>query len=182
MISAHSGNSIQMGIFVGLPARSMTQTAPSPRFGLQRCAGFYHEAGERGRRPEHLYYRRSGYCGRGCHHPDLHCGSRWGHFTGRHAVDFLPAELRPSRSCVEASVPSTVPQLSGAGLRCRRVAVLFLPGATSDATRFLAPHRSHQENKLEGLRQAPFADRSTSSSTSHGTPIGLLSRTTGCSG
>jgi len=28
-------------------------------------------------------------------------------------VDFLPAELRPSRSCVEASVPSTVPQLSG---------------------------------------------------------------------
>ena len=43
--------------------------------------------GERGRRPEHLYYRRSGYCGRGCHHPHVHCivpgggvspdGSRW---------------------------------------------------------------------------------------------------------
>jgi hypothetical protein len=29
-------------------------------------------------------------------------------------VDFLPAGLRPSRSCVEASFPSTVPQLSGA--------------------------------------------------------------------
>src|SRR6267154_5795850 len=82
--------------------------------------------------------------------------SRWGNFTGRHAVDFLPAELRPSCSFVEASVPSTVPQLSGAGLRCRRVAVLFLPGATSHATRLLAPHRSHQENKLEGLRQATF--------------------------
>src|ERR1700687_2618287 len=82
--------------------------------------------------------------------------SRWGHFTGRHAVDFLPAELRPSRSCVEASVPSTGPQLSGAGLRCRRGAVLSPPGATSHATRLLAPHRSHQENKLEGLRQAPF--------------------------
>jgi Putative transposase/Transposase zinc-binding domain len=63
--------------------------------------------------------------------------SRWGHFTGRHAVDFLPAELRPSRSCVEASVPSTVPQLSGAGLRFRRVAVFFLPGATSQRHAFL---------------------------------------------
>src|SRR6202030_3483330 len=45
------------------------------------------EAGERGRRPEHLYYRRSGYCGRGCHHPHVHMivpggglsfdGARW---------------------------------------------------------------------------------------------------------
>src|ERR1700739_2415536 len=43
--------------------------------------------GERGRRPEHLYYRRSGYCGRGCHHPHVHMivpgggisldGARW---------------------------------------------------------------------------------------------------------
>src|SRR5271165_134879 len=40
-----------------------------------------------GRGPEHLYYRRSGYCGRGCHHPHVHMvvpggglspdGSRW---------------------------------------------------------------------------------------------------------
>src|SRR6202035_5299485 len=40
-----------------------------------------------GRRPEHLYYRRSGYCGRGCHHPRVHMivpgggisldGTRW---------------------------------------------------------------------------------------------------------
>ena len=36
VISAHSGNSIQMGIFSRLPAGSMTQTAPSPRFGLRR--------------------------------------------------------------------------------------------------------------------------------------------------
>src|SRR5271169_1729234 len=83
-------------------------------------------------------------------------GSRWGHFTGRYAVDFLPAELLPSRSGVEASVPPAIPQISGAGLRCRRVAVLLLPGATSGARRLLAPHRSHQEHKLEGLRQATF--------------------------
>ena len=36
LISAHSGNSIQTGIFSRLPAGSMTQTAPSPRFGLRR--------------------------------------------------------------------------------------------------------------------------------------------------
>ena len=36
VISAHSGNSIQMGIFSRLPAGSMTQTAPSPRFGLRK--------------------------------------------------------------------------------------------------------------------------------------------------
>jgi transposase len=33
---AHSGNSIQTGIFSRLPAGSMTQTAPSSRFGLRR--------------------------------------------------------------------------------------------------------------------------------------------------
>jgi hypothetical protein len=71
-------------------------------------------------------------------------------------VDFLPAELRPSRSCVEASVPSTVPQLSGAGLRCRRVAVFFLPGATSQSTRLLAPHRSHQEINWKVYAKPPF--------------------------
>jgi hypothetical protein len=36
VISAHSGSSIQMGIFSRLPAGSMTQTAPSPRSGLRR--------------------------------------------------------------------------------------------------------------------------------------------------
>jgi hypothetical protein len=36
LIPAHSGNSIQTGIFSRLPAGSMTQTAPSPRFGLRR--------------------------------------------------------------------------------------------------------------------------------------------------
>src|SRR5215469_13992379 len=50
-------------------------------------AGSHHKAGERGRRPEHPFYPRSGYCGRGCHHPHLHCvvaggglsrdGTRW---------------------------------------------------------------------------------------------------------
>src|SRR5712671_5181569 len=57
---------------------------------------------------------------------------------------------------------NAVPQLSGAGLRCRRVAVLFLLGATAHATRLLAPHRCHQENKLEGLRQATFRRTGTS--------------------
>ena len=36
LISAHSGNSIQTGIFSRLPAGSITQTAPSPRFSLRR--------------------------------------------------------------------------------------------------------------------------------------------------
>ena len=36
LISAQSGDSIQTGIFSRLPAGSMTQTAPSPRFGLRR--------------------------------------------------------------------------------------------------------------------------------------------------
>jgi hypothetical protein len=36
LISAHSGNSIQTGIFSRFPAGSMTQTAPSLRFGLRR--------------------------------------------------------------------------------------------------------------------------------------------------
>src|SRR5215471_2919079 len=35
-------------------------------------AGSHHKAGERGRRPEHPFYPRSGYCGRGCHHPHVH--------------------------------------------------------------------------------------------------------------
>src|SRR5215469_2243057 len=52
-------------------------------------AGSHHKAGERGRRPEHPFYPRSGYCGRGCHHPHLHRivpgggisldGTRWVH-------------------------------------------------------------------------------------------------------
>src|SRR6202158_1105729 len=71
-------------------------------------------------------------------------------------MDFLPAEALPAHSCIEASIPSTVPQLSGAGLRCRRAAVLFLPGTTEDATLLLAPHRARQKNILEGLRQATF--------------------------
>ena len=36
MISAHSRDSIQTGIFSRRPLGSMTQTAPSPRFGLRR--------------------------------------------------------------------------------------------------------------------------------------------------
>jgi len=36
LISAQSGNSIQTGIFSRFPAGSMTETAPSPRFGLRR--------------------------------------------------------------------------------------------------------------------------------------------------
>ncbi len=33
----------------------------------------HREVGERGRRPEHPDCPGSGYCGRGCHHPHLHC-------------------------------------------------------------------------------------------------------------
>jgi hypothetical protein len=36
VISAHSGNSIQLGIFSRLPAGSITQTTPSPRSALRR--------------------------------------------------------------------------------------------------------------------------------------------------
>jgi hypothetical protein len=36
LISAQSGDSIQTGIFRRLPPGSMTETAPSPRFGLRR--------------------------------------------------------------------------------------------------------------------------------------------------
>ena len=35
--------------------------------------GWLSEAGERGRRPEHPYCPGSGYCGRGCLHPHVHC-------------------------------------------------------------------------------------------------------------
>ena len=34
-VSTHSGNSIQTGIFSRLPVGSITETAPSPRFGLR---------------------------------------------------------------------------------------------------------------------------------------------------
>ena len=36
MVLAHSGSSIQIGIFSRLPPGSKTQTAPSPRAGLRR--------------------------------------------------------------------------------------------------------------------------------------------------
>ena len=89
------------------------------------------------------------------HHPPLAfrgCGRR--HFSRRHTVDFLPPKFLPARSGVGSSVPPTVPRLSGAGLRCRRAAVPFLPRTTSDATRLLASHRSHPEERLGGLRKA----------------------------
>jgi hypothetical protein len=36
LIKVQSGNSIHTGIFRRFPARSMTETAPSPRSGLRR--------------------------------------------------------------------------------------------------------------------------------------------------
>src|SRR6266851_3677079 len=74
------------------------------------------------------------------HHPHLHCvvpgggispdGTRW--------ISCRPKFFLP------------IPVLR---LLFRR---LFLPGTTQDATLLLAPHRAHQKNKLEGLRQATF--------------------------
>jgi len=70
-------------------------------------------------------------------------------------VDFLPAEILPAHSCVEASIPSTVPQLSGAGLRSGELQFFSSLNHLGRDT-LLAPHRAHQKNKLEGLRQATF--------------------------
>src|SRR5258708_3916565 len=83
-------------------------------------------------------------------------GSGWGHFSGWHTMDFLPAQVLFARSRVGASVSSTVSRLSPEGLRRRRLAVLFLAGIPSDARRLLASHRAYPEEGLGGLREAPL--------------------------
>src|ERR1700751_737999 len=55
--------------------------------------------GERGRRPEHPYCRRSGYCGRGCHHPHVHMIVPGGGISldGQRWVSCRPGFLLPVR-------------------------------------------------------------------------------------
>ena len=63
MVLAHSGSSIQTGIFSRLPPGSKNANSPvTPRSGLRRICRVGHcdGAGEMGRRPEHSFYPGSG--------------------------------------------------------------------------------------------------------------------------
>jgi len=83
-------------------------------------------------------------------------GPRWGHFTDGTRWIFLPAELRPSRSCVEASVPSTVPSIIWSRPSMPESCSSFSSLEPLRTRHAFLRHIAPAGNKLEGLRQATF--------------------------
>ena len=101
VIRAHSGSSIQTGIFNRLPPGSKTQSRPvTPLWSAKDLQDGTMERGETGRRPEHSVL--SGlrwYCGRQCHHPHIHMIVPGGGISldGQRWISSRPAFLLPVR-------------------------------------------------------------------------------------